>query len=238
MNTPNCTSARTNAKFAQVKTYGELRDLLPNTGKRKVPGIMKLREAATVVLCAKTESGLLEVYDNGFYTYTENGYTTVYAVDRCAILKWYSCTGETFSSKDTDLSDLPWTMPLEISGSNRLEHNSDSRLETKCELYLDAPASENSIQFSVLPEHERSASLEDELHFRMAQKSLLSESFANLTPDQKELIRVVFMENHTQEEAATILGINQSNVSRRIATIKRLLQKKLKKVQEGTAYFG
>lgn len=225
MNTSNRTPSQIVAQFSKVKTYGDLRSLLPETRKGKMPGIKQLRENAAVVLSAKTDSGLLDVYDNGYFTYTENDYTTVYAVDRCAVLKWYSCTGEVFTSKDTDLSNLPWTMPLEISGANRLAHNSGSRQESKYEYSLDVPASENNIQFSILPAHEQKATTENDLQNRKAKNLRLSEQIANFTPAQRELIQLVFIEKRTQEEAAAILGINQCNVSRRISTIKRLLKK-------------
>lgn len=219
--TPETTFSHVN----QSTTFGELKRLLPSTGKERVPGITQLRKTAVVVLHAKTENGIVEVYDNGFFTYMEDGYITVYAVDRCTVLEWYSCTGETLSSKDANVSELPWTMPLEIAGSNRLDHNGDSREESRLEYSLDASASVNNILFSVLPEHERKERLEDERQFRKAKNFLLSKALADLTPNQKELVRVVFIEKHTQEEAAAILGISQSNVSRRISTIKRLLEK-------------
>ena len=223
--TKNFTPARAFSHVTQSTTFGELKRLLPSTGTGRVPGITQLRENAVVVLRAKTGSGIVEVYDNGFYTYMENGYTTVYAVDRCAVLEWYSCTGEKLSSEGANVSGLPWTMPLEIAGSNRLEHNNDSREKSMLEYSLDASASANNILFSVLPEHERKETLEDERQFRRARNNLLSNALANLTSNQKELVRVVFIEKHTQEEAAAILGISQSNVSRRISTIKHLLEK-------------
>lgn len=219
------TPAKAFSHVTQSTTFGELKKLLPDTGKVRVPGITQLRENAAVVLHAKTGSGIVEVYDNGFYTYMENGHITVYAVDRCTVLEWYSCTGEKLSSEGANVSGLPWTMPLEIAGSNRLEHNNDSREKSMLEYSLDASASANNILFSVLPEHERKEALEDEKQFRRARNSLLSNALANLTSNQKELVRVVFIEKHTQEEAAAILGISQSNVSRRISTIKHLLEK-------------
>ncbi len=36
----------------------------------------------------KTGCGVIKVYDNGFYTYTEHGCSTGYGVDRCDVLRW------------------------------------------------------------------------------------------------------------------------------------------------------
>lgn len=211
--------------ITQSTTFGELKQLLPATSKERIPGIAQLRDSAVVVLKAKTGCGIIEVYDNGFFTYIEDEHITVYAVDRCAVLEWRSCTGEILTSEGANVSELPWTMPLEIAGTNRLEHNSNSREKSVLEYSLDTSASANNILFSVLPEHERKEALEDERQFRGARNNLLSNALAKLTSNQKELVRVVFIEKHTQEEAAAILGISQSNVSRRISTIKHLLEK-------------
>lgn len=224
--TNETSSAHPSACFAEVSTYGELKALLPGTGTGRVPGLKKLKEAASIVLRSKTDcGGIIEVYDNGYYTYMEDACITVYAVDRCSVLEWYSCTGETLSSKGEDLSALPWTMPLEIAGFNRLDHNNSNRQESKYEYSLNASASENNILFSVRPEHELKDAAEEEKEFRRMRSLRIAETFASLSHEHKELIRVFFIENHTQDESAALLGINQSTVSRRLVTIKRLFEK-------------
>lgn len=223
-------------KFSHVSrstTYGELKSLLPNTGTGRVPGINKLRDTAVIVLRAKTESGVVEVYDNGFYTYTENEHITVYAVDRCTVLEWYSCTGEKLTSQTADVSKLPWTMPLEIAGYNRLEHNSDSRQESKADYSLNAPASDNNLLFSVRPEHEIREERESEEEARQKRIALVREALKMLTPKQKEILILVHLKDMTQGEVAEALCISRRTVREQL----NAAEKKFKKVFENTRHF-
>ena len=217
----------------QVTTFGELKQLLPSTGTGRVPGINKLRETAVIVLRAKTESGVVEVYDNGFYTYTEDEYITVYAVDRCTVLEWYSCTGEKLTSKNADVSKLPWTMPLEIAGYSRLEHNSDSRQESKADYSLNAPASDNNLLFSVRPEHEIREERESEVEARQKRIALVREALKTLTPKQKEILILVHLKDMTQEEVADALCVSRRTVREQLYAA----EKKFKKVFENTRHF-
>lgn len=209
----------------QVTTFGELKQLLPSTGTGRVPGITKLRETAVVVLHARTESGVLEVFDNGFYTYMENGHATVYAVDRCNVLEWYSCTGEKLTSEDANVSELPWTMPLEIAGSNRLEHNSDSRQDSRSDFSLNSPASANNLKFSVRPEHEIREECEEQAHNRACKNRMIAAEYSKLRPRQKKLIRMVFFEKMRHEDVAAALGIDRTSVSHSVDALKKRFEK-------------
>lgn len=226
-----CTAAFSNIN--QSTTYGELKKMLPSTGTGRVPGITKLRETATVVLHAATQCGVVEVYDNGFYTYMENEHITVYAVDRCTVLEWYSCTGEKITSEGNDLSGLPWIMPLEIAGYNRLEHNSSSREESKAEYSLNAPASDNNLLFSVRPEHEIREEEELEEEYRQERIVLMQEAMKKLTAKQKKILCLAHLENMTQNEIAIKLHIRRTTVQEQLEAA----EKKIKKFFKNTRHF-
>lgn len=231
--TKNFTPTKAFSHVNHSTTFGELKRLLPSTGTGRVPGINKLKETAAVVLHAKTESGIVEVYDNGFYTYKEDGHITVYAVDRCNVLEWYSCTGEKFTSEDANVSELPWTMPLEIAGYNRLEHNGDSRQESKADYSLNAPASDNNLLFSVRPEHEIREEREHEEETRQKRIALVREAVNMLTPKQKSILILVYLQDMTQEEVADALCISRRTVRGQLSAA----EKKFKKVFEDTRHF-
>lgn len=208
----NATSEKAFAHVNPSTTFGELMKLLPGTGTARVPGINKLKENAAVILRAKTETGFVEVYDNGFYTYKEDGHITVYALDRCTVLEWYSCTGEKFTSKDADISSLPWTMPLEIAGYNRLEHNSDSRQESKADYSLNAPASHNNLLFSVRPAHELQEEAEEEMEYRAMRVSRVKEALNSLTKRQQDVLLMFYVDKLTQEAIAEKTGLSRMAV--------------------------
>lgn len=213
MKNPNSvTTAKAFSSINQSTTFGELKRLLPGTGTGRVPGITKLRETATVVLHAATQCGVVEVYDNGFYTYMENEHITVYAVDRCTVLEWYSCTGEKITSEGADLSSLPWIMPLEIAGYNRLEHNNDSRQESRADYSLNAPASDNNLLFSVRPEHELQEEEKDELEFRTMRIAQVKQALESLTKRQRDILFMAYVDNLTQETIAEKTGLSRMAV--------------------------
>ena len=138
-----------------ITTLGELKNALPSTGNGRVPGINQLRKKANMLLRRETGSGIIEIYDNGFFTFEECGRPTVFGVDRCERPETYSYSGKKESGMENqDFSPYPWDIILESAGCARLAHNADSRDEYQSEISMDAPESENNIQLSVRPEHE------------------------------------------------------------------------------------
>ena len=229
----NFTPAKAFSHVTQSTTFGELKRMLPGTGKERVPGITQLREKAVVVLHAKTESGVIEVYDNGFYTYKENGHSTVFAVDRCTVLKWHSCIGEESTTDGENLDTLPWPMPLEIAGANRIE-DSYSVIERRHQLmYLDDPASSNNILFSVRPEHEIREEAESEEDYRKGRILLMREALQKLTSKQKEILILFHLKNMTQEEISETLGISRRTVREHLWKA----EKKIKDFFKNTRHF-
>lgn len=198
--------------FSQITTYGELLQALPATGPGNVPSLGFLHQNAKVVLHAKTENGMIEVYDNGYYTYLENDRITVNAVDRCGELKWYTNTGETLVSKDIDLVGLPWTVPLEIAGVNKLAINALMREQSKTIYSLDAPASQDNPHFSIQSEYEarteENAIAESQENRIILARNILKE----LSEREREIIQMLYVEGMTQADAAEKLGIDRSSV--------------------------
>ena len=231
--TKNFTPAKAFSHITQSTTFGELKRLLPSTGTGRVLGITQLRENAVVVLHAKTESGVIEVYDNGFYTYMENGHITVYAVDRCTVLEWRSSTGEVLTSEGANVSELPWTMPLEIAGTNRLEHNSDGRQDSRVVFSLNTRASANNLKFSIRPEHEIREEQEAEEELRKERIFLMRKAMKKLTPKQKVILCLAHMDNLTQNEIAVKLHIRRTTVQEQLDAA----EKKIKKVFKNTRHF-
>lgn len=217
--------AKAFSHVTQSTTFGELKKLLPGTGKERVPGITQLRENAVVVLHAKTGSGIVEVYDNGFYTYMENGYITVYAVDRCTVLEWRSCTGEVLTSEGANVSELPWMMPLEIAGTNRLEHNSDSRQDSRNDFSLNAPASANNLKFSVRPEHELMEEAQAEADRREKRILQVRSFLEHESPRRRRIIELYYCNSTNQEDVAAIVGVSQPYVHKVIKTFSERLEK-------------
>lgn len=227
------TTNGTTIGLSGIITFGELKNALPSTGTTRVPGVKQLKKKASVLLRKVTETGSIEIYDNGFFTYEEFEKVTVFGVDRCECPELYSYSGrkeqvgKERGRKMEDFSEYPWDLILVSAGEARLYHNADSREEYQSEISMDAPESENNIVFSVKPEHEIREEEEEERIRRKRRNDGIAKEYANLRNDQKKLIELYFIKKMHQEDIARELGVDRTAVTHRIATIKRRMQKYL-----------
>lgn len=200
-----------------ITTFGELRNALPSTGNRRVPGYKQLREDKKTKLFMKkeTDTGSIEIYDNGFYILEECGRSTVYGVDRCADMKTYDRFAK---SKVTDEFDpYPWDLILASAASSRLDHNCESREESWSEISMDAPESENNPALSVRPEHERREEEEMLLIYKEERMQRMRSVYSELTEKQREAIILKRVEKLTQEEIAARMGLSRTAVRKHLA---------------------
>ena len=214
-------------KITNETTYGEIIAMFPTTGDSRVPGIKQLQKKAKSLHRQETGSGFIEIYDNGFYTYTEDDRTTVYGVDRCARMEWIQRPEGADDQEACDLGPLPYELVLEMAGSYRLEHNTDSREQSKEDLSLDVPGAENSLAFSVLPEHEIREREEDETAHKENMLSELYRGLGALKPKQEEILTLRFGKNMTYEEIAEYLGISKGTA---FTNCERALKRAQKKI--------
>lgn len=201
-----------------ITTYGELKNALPSTGTCRVPGINQLRKRANLLLRRETESGVIEIYDNGFFTFEECGHPTVYGVDRCERRETYTYSGKRVANEeDPDFSPYPWEMILESAGTARLAHNSESREEYQEEISIDAPESENNVALSVRPEHEIREEEEAEAEWHEAKVKQMKTILAGLTEKQLEAITLKRAKGLTQEQVAEVMGISRTAVRKHLS---------------------
>jgi len=206
--------------------YGELKNALPSTGTHRVPGINQLRKKASVILRWETESGNIEIYENGFFTFEERGHLTVYGVDRCEWSETYSPDGRKERGVEPlDLSTYPWEAILESAGAARLSHNADSREESKGDISLDAPESENNIAFSVMPEHELREEEEEYAAWKAERAARVRKAMEKLTDRQREIVTLHYIKEMTQNEIADMLGVSQQSVHDVLKSARKKMQK-------------
>lgn len=226
-------------EFEQVTSYGELKKMFPRVGTRRAPGYKQLSAAAEIVFSKNTGSGIIEIYENGFFTFNEPGRTeqpTVCAVDWCEHKEAYSF-GRYREHGKINVDDAPWEMILEAVGAARLEHNDENRDMSKEEISLDTDASSRNIRFSVLPEHEQREKEEHEerVHKEFIarldmERNMMPEILGQLKPRQQEVLMLRYGKNLTYEKIGEKMGITKSaariNCNRAFAKAQRLIQKK------------
>lgn len=217
--------------FNQITTFGQLRERLPSTGTHRVLGIRQLQEKASVVLRSKAENGFVEIYDNGFFTYSEGRQMTVFGVDRCSLLKWYSCTGEVLSSEGANLDSLPWIMPLEIVGMGRLDHNRYNRQKNKEKYAQYMP--ETKAKLYVLPEHDRKEMEAENRQFWNNNIQAMKAAEKLLTEKQMQVLQMAHLEKLTQNQIAERMGLSRATIREHLASA----EKKIKKYFKNTRHF-
>lgn len=232
------TTNGTTIDLSGITTFGELKQALPSTGTTRVPGVRQLKKKASVLLRKVTETGSIEIYDNGFFTYEELEKVTVFGVDRCECPELYSYSGrkehvgKERGGKMEDFSEYPWNLILVSAGEARLYHNADSREEYQSEISMDAPESENNIAFSVKPEHEIREEEEAAAKWRAAQIKSMRAALDTLTEKQYTIMMMDRVEKLTQEQIAKRLGISRRTLREHLEAI----EKKLNKVGANTRH--
>ena len=204
-------------------TFGELRNMLPSTGNRRVPGVKQLRGKADLLLKKETASGTIEIFDNGFFIFEECGKSTVYGVDRCASMKTYDSYAK--SEMTDELDPYPWDLILESAASARLGHNAESREQSQSEISIDAEESQSNPALSVRPEHEVKEEEEAAAEMRAAKIARMKKAMEKLTDRQREIMSLYHIQKLTQEEIAAKLGIRQQSVLDVLKAGKRKIQK-------------
>ena len=217
--------------LSAITTYGELKKALPTTGLIRVPGINQIRRQATPLLRRETGSGSIEIYDNGFFVFEECGRQTVYGVDRCERPETYNNNGCACGGGEApDFEPYPWEMILEAAGAARLAHNSESREDYQSEISLDAPASENNIAFSVMPEDVVQEKEEEEAARRREMIRKMGNGLEALKPRQREIIMLRYVEKLTFEEIGERMNTSKGTAH---TNLERALKKAQKKICGG-----
>ena len=203
----------------EIITYGELKKTLPATRGTRVPGYMQLQEMAHLFLEKDIETGILKVYDNGFFIFESSGQRTVFGVDRCDEKGLYGdITG---IDEDWDFDSYPWEVILEAAGSRRINDSIEYREFYRSVISLDEPGVENDIVFSVKPEHELKEEENDIAAMRTEKRRKMISVFRNLTDKQREVFVLKYMEHLTQDEIAEKTGLSRSAVRDRLDLVKK-----------------
>lgn len=208
-----------------------------NKQEGKLPSYKKLTEQNLTVLLQRNEGNQeLVVYENGLATYSdfigEKLRHTVYSIYNLKLCYEYS----THSLAPIKISDYPEFMKFDAEkllifcGQDRLDLNTYSR-ETDNEIKMAKKENDRikktgkQIKKPISSDDGFSDalinSIEPNEHEKQVQ--MLRQAFKKLTKKQKEVIRLIYWENRTQEDTAKELGISRASVQDRLdGAIKKL----------------
>ncbi len=192
-------------------TLRSLRSILPKTTGLNSPSEIWFRENVDQILCSKTcGDGLITVYSNGFYTYTEDEgeHLAILRVDGFERLRYDFVDDTTYIVEEADYIDSPYMVALYINGKTQWDINASKRSMYRHGYYLENNSKDWGSEAMV-------PSAEDEYIARETRKeelSMLTESLAKLTKRQKQIVKLYFDDGLKQEAIAKRLGVRQQSV--------------------------
>lgn len=199
-------------------TLRELLSMVPDATNCKVPTPRALREHTVMLIHLDFADGTLEVYENGFFIYTVGRRQTVGRVHECDGSYYYEfVNGEkSVISRDAWLN-APFPVRLAIEGDRRLEMNADRRARKYMRSY-DA--------FDFEPE----AFLHSDDNIESyADNAAIREALCALTPNQCEIIELIFNQGYSQTDVARMKGCSKPSVSESLERARKRLKKLLAK---------
>lgn len=244
---------------AKTMTFGQLKELLPSTQGKKLP-TAKALSAEEILFKAHENDADIIVFKNGFFVYLKPDdqgkiRNTVYAVDRCRRMTFiHGCSKEEHEEgwefpgcetsyriingqlcrvntvPESAYTDCPWWLPIGFICDDRLDHNTDSRMQYRTEFYFDGDEDEWNPDLVVQPLFEQQMQEEEEREYREGLRQIMREGLDSLTDAQRQAVTLYYSEpNMTEAKVAAMMGINQStahfHISRGLKNLKKFAAK-------------
>lgn len=194
-------------------TLRQLRSILPSTKGLDMPSEIWIGGHKSEILCGTDfDDSHMDVYLNGFFTYTKHGYTSILRVDGFKRLCYDSLTNPKGYEvvPEEKYIDSPYFIALSVFGETQWQRNEDKRKAYEVALVVDCTADDNRwIEELSEPsfieqreEKEREEDISKKLHAALDK----------LTGRQRQIVEMYFYQEMTQAEIAEVLGIRQQSV--------------------------
>lgn len=205
-------------------TYKELCDMLPSTTGLKIPTVKALRTSGQILMTEDVSDASIEIYTNGFYIYSGGGYSTVQGVDRCLGVRYPFSTGEVETIDDEVLFNADYTLPLLLSGEQRLYHNAN-KWESIHLFSYDNTSYAESTDLADVDFVETCLEQQEKLE----ERNRLHDAIDQLTEKQRGVVNKTFFEGKTQQMIGEEMKITQQAVAmllkKGIGNLKKILGK-------------
>lgn len=204
-----------------VVSLNDLKTIMPDIRRVKTPTAKELRSLQPI-LEQPLEDGGLWVYPNGFALYKSGKRTSVLRVTRASSHTYDFADGE----RTISLNDQPWATALVIYGEGRIEQNTsewDSRRNVSYDGFDDSDDDEEAEGIVLTASDDVGNEVVKKLSGDMEQM------LGCLSPRQRQVIEMYYLQDMTQQQIADKLGITQQVTDRLIKAGICNLQKNSKK---------
>lgn len=195
-------------------TLRELMNMVPDMTNSELPTPRALRDHVALLIKVDFSDGTMEVYENGFFIYSAKRRNTVVRVHDCASGYYY----EYADGKKEDFSedfwmDTPFSTRLAIEGERHLDMNFERRIRRHMNSYDAFDFDPAALMHS------------DHNIDGYADKTELYNAIHALTPNQQEIINLVFNQGYSQADVARIKGCSKSSVTESLERARKRLKK-------------
>lgn len=192
-----------------IRTVRDLKRALPRVkrGKEKLPTVKKLSEMKIPIWERHCfgEGDILTVYTNGLVSYVTNHGKTVFRIHEVSDEYHTESADETTEQ----IEMLPWEIHLMLVGDDRIFHN-DSLKSVKYRSGMQERNTSKDGEINIGLIHTVIAPSVEEEFFR---NDIFNQVYANLTPSQGKIIKLIYEEGYKQDEIAKKLNISRSTVA-------------------------
>lgn len=217
----NSSSKNNTIDFSTMSLHA-LRAMLPSTEGVNTPSEIWIRENAGEILCsADFEGTTLNVYRNGFYTYTKDRHTSILRVDGFHQLRYSFQDGTGCVVDEAEYIESSYFIGLSVNGENQWECNEGKRRNYRHEFYIDGDGEDWNDGCAVPSAEDEIMEREDERE----EHERLRQAMDQLTNRQREIVILYYFQKLTQEEIAKRLGTSRPNITQTIKRCVDLLKK-------------
>ncbi len=169
--------------------------------------------------------GMVTVYTNGFYTYTEDDgeHLAILRVDGFSRLRYDFADNSSSIVEEADYLDSSYLVALYINGKSQWDRNSSKREAYRHGYYLENDSSDWGEEAMTPSTEDEYITTEEERE----QQAIIRRVFSTLTKRQQEIVRMRYINGFSQTEIANRLGIAQPYVHRVLSRCVEIFQKNL-----------
>ena len=189
-----------------IVTLDDLKGIMPDIRRVKTPCVKELHQLQPILVKPLSDGGLW-VYPNGFAMYKSGRRTSVLRIARAGSHTYEFLDGE----KILSLNDQPWASALVLYGEGRIEQNTrewDARRNVRYDGFEDFDETGE-------PESKVVLAATDDVEGTVVDKldNPTEKMLGCLTARQRQVVKMYYLQNLTQQAIADTLGISQRAIS-------------------------
>lgn len=195
-------------------TLRELMNMVPDTTNIEAPTPRALRDQVGLLIKVDFSDGAMEIYENGFFIYSAKQRSAVVRVHDCASGYYYEyADGKKEDFPEDFWMDAPFSTRLAIEGERHLDMNFDRRIRKHMSSYDAFDFDPAALMHS------------DHNIDGYANKTELYNAIHALTPNQQEIINLVFIQGYSQADVARMKGCSKPSVTESLERARKRLKK-------------